>query len=309
MRGSTATRHAISRARFARRSARREAKSARTRRSRRTPTRRMGAPEADASATADSSTSARPFARSLTRAGSMSKRRAQRSRVARGVGGWSGTKRWYSWRPWRMRRGERAEGSAGSSETSLRSCSPHEGHGSLGWEGRGVRREGRYRGSQRGAVGLGCQTACDSETVTVFDAERFAPRRARARLLAAVVGDALLVETHTATPRGERPTRPEGRLAHQTPRLTPRHGSERGVSLLPLSRKTRNLDDNRCCVRALGTRGGSAAFRRKYRTGGRKLRHVARPTDAHRVASRRDIAARASARPRRIASRPRLRTR
>ena len=181
MRGSTATRHAISRARFARRSARREAKSARTRRSRRTPTRRMGAPEADASATADSSTSARPFARSLTRAGSMSKRRAQRSRVARGVGGWSGTKRWYSWRPWRMRRGERAEGSAGSSETSLRSCSPHERHGSLGWEGRGVRREGRYRGSQRGAVGLGCQTACDSETVTVFDAERFAPRRARAR--------------------------------------------------------------------------------------------------------------------------------
>ena len=154
MRGSTATRHAISRARFAQRSARREAKSARTRRSHRTPTRRMGAPEADASATADSSTSARPLARSLMRAGSMSKRRAQRSRVARGVGGWSGTKRWYSWRPWRMRRGEKAEGRAGSSETSLRSCSPHEGHGSRGWEGRGVRREGGYRGSQRGAVGV-----------------------------------------------------------------------------------------------------------------------------------------------------------
>ena len=97
--GSTVTRHAASRARFARRSARRGEGSVWTRRSRRVPTRRMGAPEADASATADSSTSARPLARSLTRAGSMSKRRAQRVRVVRGAGGWSGTKRWYSWRP------------------------------------------------------------------------------------------------------------------------------------------------------------------------------------------------------------------
>ena len=196
-----------------------------------------------------------------------------------------------------MRRGEEVEGRAGSSETSLRSCSPHEGHGSWGWEGRDIAwvRDERWV--------WGSQTACDPRRVCECRRDSHLAGRARA-LLAAVVGDALLVESPTATPRGERPSRPEGRLAQQAPRLALRHGSERGVSLLPAPKRLGFFT-----VASRHPLVAREGFRRKYRPGGRKLRHVARPADARRVASRRDIASRASASPRRIVSRPRLPTR